>query len=128
MNKTLFTVTPSLIGTDFVELVEYTSQIEEVDLLLPISDCQLPILLSIVVKLAIGNWKSAINQGVMMLSILITSKFERSICFKVFRSSSFQRGSGAPLMNQFEPLSARIMPYFFSARRARASSTTIVPS
>jgi len=32
MNKTLFTVTPSLIGTDFVELVEYTGEIDEADL------------------------------------------------------------------------------------------------
>jgi hypothetical protein len=30
---------------------------------------------------------------------------------------SSQRGSGAPLKNQLLPLSARNMPYFFSARR-----------
>src|SRR5688572_18968231 len=34
-----------------------------------------------------------------------------------FRSLSFQRGSRAPLMNQLDPLSARIMPYFFRALR-----------
>ena len=31
--------------------------------------------------------------------------------------SSFQRESGTPETNQAEPLSARIIPYFFSARR-----------
>jgi len=39
------------------------------------------------------------------------------IVFKVLNSSSFQRGSGAPLKYQFEPLSARIIPYCFIARR-----------
>src|SRR5262249_25257862 len=34
----------------------------------------------------------------------------------------FQRSSGAPLMNQAEPLSAIIMPYFFSARRMTCTS------
>ena len=37
----------------------------------------------------------------------------RSAC----RPESFQPASGAPLMNQGEPLSARTIPCFFSARR-----------
>ena len=55
--------------------------------------------------------------GVTILSIFTTSKFEPLIVFNAFNSSSLQRGSGAPLMYQFEPLSASIKPYFFMARR-----------
>ena len=49
--------------------------------------------------------------------IFMTSNCDPLIFFNVFKSLSFQRGSGAPLMNQFDPLSARIIPYFFNARR-----------
>ena len=52
-----------------------------------------------------------------MVPIWTTSKFEPLIVFRVLSSSSFQRGSGAPLTNQFEPLSATIIPCFFIARR-----------
>src|SRR5713226_1113178 len=54
---------------------------------------------------------------VTIVPICTTSKLEPLIAFSVLSSLSSQRGSGAPLMYQFEPLSATIMPYFFSARR-----------
>lgn len=52
-----------------------------------------------------------------MVPIRTTSKSEPLIVFKVLNSSSFQRGSGAPLRNQLEPLSASIIPCFFNALR-----------
>lgn len=54
---------------------------------------------------------------VTTVPILTTSKSEPLMPFRVFSSESFQRGSGAPLTYQLLPLSARIIPYFFSARR-----------
>src|SRR5437870_10231681 len=54
---------------------------------------------------------------VTIVPICTTSKLEPLIAFSVLSSLSSQRGSGAPLMYQFDPLSATIMPYFFSARR-----------
>ena len=55
--------------------------------------------------------------GVTIAPIWTTSKFEPLMVFRVLNSSSFQRGSGAPLMNQLEPLSATNIPCFFIARR-----------
>lgn len=46
-----------------------------------------------------------------------TSKFAPVTFPRLCRSSSFQRVSGAPEMYHDDPLSARIIPYFFSARR-----------
>src|SRR5690349_7011077 len=46
-----------------------------------------------------------------------TSKAEPVIVVRVCRSVLFQFGSGAPERNHAEPLSAIIIPYFFSARR-----------
>src|SRR5882762_2140745 len=54
---------------------------------------------------------------VTIVPICTTSKFDPLIAFNVLSSSSFQRGSGAPLIYQFEPLSATIIPYFLNARR-----------
>src|ERR1700693_5143343 len=45
------------------------------------------------------------------------SKLAPVICVSAWRSSLFQRSSGAPLRYQEEPLSASIMPYFLRARR-----------
>jgi hypothetical protein len=47
---------------------------------------------------------------VIIVPICATSKSAPLMLFSVFNSSSFQRGSGAPLMYQFEPLSASIIP------------------
>src|SRR5205085_12554318 len=44
------------------------------------------------------------------------------ICESVARFESLQLGSGAPEMNQFEPLSATNMPYFLSAVRITRTS------
>src|SRR5882762_8235335 len=49
--------------------------------------------------------------------IWITSKSEVFTWPSACRSLLSQRSSGAPLKNMFEPLSAMIMPYFFSAFR-----------
>src|SRR3977135_872583 len=57
------------------------------------------------------------SQCVTIVPICATSKFEPLIVFSVLSSSSFQRGSGAPLKYQFDPLSATIIPYFLKARR-----------
>src|SRR6266550_2330105 len=57
------------------------------------------------------------NHCVTIVPIWTTSKFEPLIVFNVFNSLSFQRGSGAPLKYQLEPLSATIIPNFFMARR-----------
>ncbi len=54
---------------------------------------------------------------VTTVPIFTTSKSEPLSPFSVFSSESFQRGSGAPLTYQLLPLSARIIPYLFSARR-----------
>ena len=50
------------------------------------------------------------------------SKAEPVTLFSLFRVSLFQRESGSPEMNQAEPLSAIIMPYFFRARRITCTS------
>jgi len=50
-----------------------------------------------------------------MLPIFTTSKFLPFTCRSEARISSSHRESGAPDMNQLEPLSATIMPYFFRA-------------
>ena len=57
-------------------------------------------------------WGSVFIEGqpVVRPSIRITSKSRPLIRPRVASSSSFQRGSGAPLMNQSLPLSARNMP------------------
>src|SRR4030081_3169088 len=49
--------------------------------------------------------------------VWITSKSEVFTWPSACRSLLSQRSSGAPLKNMFEPLSAMIMPYFFSAFR-----------
>ena len=48
----------------------------------------------------------AISHGVTIVPICTTSKFEPLIVFSVLSSSSFQRGSGAPLqsLQQFAEL------------------------
>src|ERR1700743_714428 len=53
----------------------------------------------------------------MGAGILMTSKLPPLTVLRVLSSSLFQRGSGAPVMNQLLPLSARIMPYFFRPLR-----------
>src|SRR5262245_56979060 len=57
------------------------------------------------------------SYGVTMVPIFTTSKSEPFSVLSWFNSSSLQRMSGAPLKYQLEPLSARIIPYFFIARR-----------
>src|SRR6267154_884302 len=47
----------------------------------------------------------------------MTSKSDACTCPRAWRSLLSQRSSGAPLRYRFEPLSAMIMPYFFSAFR-----------
>src|SRR6266581_18696 len=47
----------------------------------------------------------------------MTSKSEAFTCPRACRSLLSQRSSGAPLRYRFEPLSAMIMPYFFSTFR-----------
>src|SRR6185369_14793341 len=54
---------------------------------------------------------------VTMVPIFTTSKSDPFSVLSWFNSSSSQRISGAPLKYQLEPLSARIIPYFFIARR-----------
>src|SRR5215472_13273060 len=54
--------------------------------------------------------------------ISTTSKFDAVMVFNWFKSLLFQRLSGAPLMKIALPLSARIIPYFFSAVRITWSS------
>src|SRR5215831_822669 len=58
-----------------------------------------------------------INYCVTTVPSCTTSKSEPFTRDKVANSLSFQRGSGAPLIYQFDPLSATISPYFFMARR-----------
>ena len=53
----------------------------------------------------------------LKLDTSTASNAEPGIVFSALRSESFQPGSGAPLMKKGEPLSARIIPCFFSARR-----------
>src|SRR5664280_303718 len=50
------------------------------------------------------------------------SKADPGICPNSWRASLFQRSSGTPDRYQLEPLSARIIPYFFSARRITCTS------
>src|SRR5579863_309800 len=57
-----------------------------------------------------------------MVPCCTTSKLEPVMLFRRFRSLLFQRLSGAPLMYMALPLSARIIPYFFSAVRITWSS------
>src|ERR1051325_420319 len=54
---------------------------------------------------------------VTIVPIFTTSKSAPLSVLSWFNSSSSQRISGAPLKYQLEPLSARIIPYFFIARR-----------
>src|ERR1700712_5158168 len=49
--------------------------------------------------------------------ICTTSKLAAVTAFRALRSESFQRASGVPSKNMFDPLSARIIPYCFIARR-----------
>jgi hypothetical protein len=67
--------------------------------------------------------RAAPESGLMRSTVASTaSKFDPSSCPSVCRLSSFQRGSGLPEMNQAEPLSARMMLYFFIARRMTCTS------
>src|ERR1017187_1854232 len=50
------------------------------------------------------------------------SKAAPVICPNSWRSSLFQRSSGTPDRYQLDPLSARIIPYFFSAVRITCTS------
>src|ERR1017187_4624923 len=50
------------------------------------------------------------------------SKAAPEICENSCRSSLFQRSSGTPDKYQLEPLSARIIPYFFRAVRITCTS------
>src|SRR5215469_4198201 len=54
--------------------------------------------------------------------ISTTSKFDAVMVFNWFKSLLFQALSGVPLMKIALPLSARIIPYFFSAVRMTWSS------
>jgi CspA family cold shock protein len=53
----------------------------------------------------------------LIAEVSTTSKAEPGTCASVCRSSFDQWESGAPEMYQFEPLSATIIPYVFSAWR-----------
>ena len=46
-----------------------------------------------------------------------TSKALPGTVFRTFRSLSFQRAFASPVINQFDPLSATIIPYFLSVLR-----------
>src|SRR6185436_3892268 len=68
-------------------------------------------------------WIAAPEFGSIRSTVASTaSKFEPSNWPNVRRLSSFHRGSGAPEMNHAEPLSARMIPYFFMARRITCTS------
>ena len=67
--------------------------------------------------------RAAPESGLMRSTVASTaSKFDPSSCDSERRLSLFQRGSGLPEMNQADPLSARMMPYFFIARRITCTS------
>ena len=66
---------------------------------------------------AINLCRSWAPYGVTIVPIFTTSKSDPLSVFNWFNSSSLQRMSGAPLKYQLEPLSAKIIPYFFIARR-----------
>lgn len=62
------------------------------------------------VHLSRGPANSCHGYSVVTGPMRTTSKSRPRICRSVRRSSSFQRASGAPEMNQFDPLSAKIIP------------------
>lgn len=58
---------------------------------------------------AVTQWRTS--------PVYTTSNAELGTVLIWFRSVSFHRGSAAPVIIQDEPLSATIIPYFFSASR-----------
>src|ERR1041384_7442683 len=66
---------------------------------------------------------AAPESGLICRTVASTaSKLDPRSCENIDRFVSFQRGSGLPEMNQAEPLSASMIPYFFIALRITCTS------